>query len=108
MSVAMFIFPSKEKSKEYIAYKNPREVLEISDEEVVKTKHTKFVYYVAHYNNDLDKLEDKEIVSSLNKIGHFNITIGSRKSGLGYTTEDKENFIRLLKHDREWFEKLIK
>ena len=95
----IFIFPVKPDDKEYQFYKEPRKVLELDDEKVLAlTTMSRGIYYIIHYDKEWDKLTDTEVVEKWNeRKSKLQLKIGNRKSGLGYTTTDKNKFIRIIR-----------
>ena len=72
--------------------------MEIEDDEALAcTVGVKGVYYLKHYTNDMDELSDKELVAYYNKLSIPKISISSRKSGKGYSTENKDYYVRIVR-----------
>ena len=95
---AVILFPVKSTNKEYPYFKSPKKVLEIEDAEALAcTVGVKGVYYLKHYTNDMDELSDKELVEYYNKLSIPKISISSRKSGKGYSTENKDYYVRIVR-----------
>ena len=95
---AVILFPVKPTNKEYPYFKSPKKVLEIEDDEVLAcTFNIKGVYHLKHYINDMDELSDKELVEYYNKLSTPKISISSRKSGKGYSTENKDYYVRIIR-----------
>ena len=95
---AVIVFPVKPESKDYPFYKSPNKVLEIEDDEALDcTAIIKGVYYLKHHLNDMDELSDKELVEYYNKLSTPKISISSRKSGKGYSTENKDYYVRIIR-----------
>ena len=95
---AVILFPVKPTNKEYPYFKSPKKVLEIEDDEVLAcTFNIKGVYHLKHYINDMDELSDKELVEYYNKLSIPKISISSRKSGKGYSTENKDYYVRIIR-----------
>ena len=95
---AVILFPVKSTNKEYPYFKSSKKVLEIEDDEVLAcTVGVKGVYYLKHYTNDMDELSDKELVEYYNKLSIPKISISSRKSGKGYSTENKDYYVRIVR-----------
>ncbi len=97
--VGIFIFPTKPNIKEYQFYKEPRKVLEISDDDILSFRNSSMgVYYSIRYDNEWDELTDNEVVDKWNENSKLlKLQLSTRKSGLGYTTVDKEKFIRIIR-----------
>lgn len=97
--VGIFIFPVKPDNKEYTFYKEPRKVLELKDEDVFSLANTsKGIYYRIRHDHEWDKLTDSEVVDKWNADAPGQqIQLSSRKSGLGYSTVDKLNLIRIVR-----------
>ena len=97
--VGIFIFPVKPTDVEYSYYKTPRKALEISDDDVLSFRNTsKGVYYRIRHDHEWDKLTDNEVVDKWNEgTTLLKIELPSRKSGLGYTTIDKNYLIRIVR-----------
>lgn len=97
----IILFPVKPESKDYPYIKSPKKVLEIDDEEALQFTTCGYgVYHIKHYVNDMDGLTDKEIVEYFNKISKMNVSISSRKTGNGYSTEDKDYFVRIIRQKK--------
>ena len=95
---AVILFPVKSTNKEYPYFKSSKKVLEIEDDEALAcTVGVKGVYYLKHYTNDMDELSDKELVEYYNKTSITKISISSRKSGKGYSTENKDYYVRIIR-----------
>ena len=95
---AVILFPVKPTNKEYPYFKSPKKVLEIEDDEALAcTTSIKGVYHLKHYINDMDELSDKELVEYYNKLSIPKISISSRKSGKGYSTENKDYYVRIIR-----------
>ena len=95
---AVILFPVKSTNKEYPYFKSSKKVLEIEyDEALACTVGVKGVYYLKHYTNDMDELSDKELVEYYNKLSIPKISISSRKSGKGYSTENKDYYVRIVR-----------
>ena len=95
---AVILFPVKPTNKEYPYFKSPKKVLEIEDVDALAcTSNIKGVYYLKHHLNDMDELSDKELVEYYNKTSITKISISSRKSGKGYSTENKDYYVRIIR-----------
>ncbi len=95
---AVILFPVKSTNKEYPYFKSSKKVLEIEDDEALAcTVGVKGVYYLKHYTNDMDELSDKELVEYYNKLSIPKISISFRKSGKGYSTENKDYYVRIVR-----------
>ena len=95
---AVILFPVKPTNKEYPYFKSPKKVLEIEDVEALAcTVGVKGIFYLKHYLNDMDDLSDKELVEYYNKLSIPKISISSRKSGKGYSTENKDYYVRIIR-----------
>ena len=95
---AVILFPVKPANKEYPYFKSPKKVLEIEDVEALAcTVGVKGVFYLKRYLNDMDELSDKELVEYYNKTSITKISISSRKSGKGYSTENKDYYVRIIR-----------
>ena len=95
---AVILFPVKPTNKEYPYFKSPKKVLEIEDAEVLAcTVGVKGIFYLKYYLNDMDELSDKELVEYYNKTSITKISISSRKSGKGYSTENKDYYVRIIR-----------
>ena len=46
---------------------------------------------------DMDELSDKELVEYYNKLSTPKVSISSRKSGKGYSTENKDYYVRIIR-----------
>lgn len=95
---AVILFPVKPTNKEYPYFKSPKKVLEIEDAEALAcTVGVKGIFYLKRYLNDMDELSDKELVEYYNKLSTPKISISSRKSGKGYSTENKDYYVRIIR-----------
>ena len=95
---AVILFPVKPTNKEYPYFKSPKKVLEIEDAEALAcTVGVKGVFYLKRYLNDMDELSDEELVEYYNKLSIPKISISSRKSGKGYSTENKDYYVRIVR-----------
>lgn len=95
---AVILFPVKPVNKEYPYFRSPKKVLEIEDVDALAcTSNIKGVYYLKHHLNDMDDLSDKELVEYYNKLSIPKISISSRKSGKGYSTENKDYYVRIVR-----------
>ena len=95
---AVILFPVKPTNKEYSYFKSPKKVLEIEDVEALAcTVGVKGIFYLKRYLNDMDELSDKELVEYYNKTSITKISISSRKSGKGYSTENKDYYVRIIR-----------
>ena len=95
---AVIVFPVKPTNKEYPYFKSPKKVLEIEDDEVLAcTTSIKGVYHLKHYINDMDELSVKELVEYFNILSTPKISISPRKSGKGYSTENKDYYVRIVR-----------
>ena len=95
---AVILFPVKPTNKEYPYFKSPKKVLEIEDDEVLAcTTSIKGVYHLKHYINDMDELSDKELVEYYNKSSAPKVSISTRKSSKGYSTENKDYYVRIIR-----------
>ena len=96
---ALFVFPTKPDNKNYQYYKDPRKVLEISDDEVMAlTGTSNGAYYIIRYDKEWDGLTDAEVVEKWNeKKIPLQIQLASRKSGLGSSTVNKDRLIRIIR-----------
>ena len=95
---AVILFPVKSTNKEYPYFKSSKKVLEIEDVEALAcTVGVKGVFYLKRYLNDMDELSDKELVEYYNKLSIPKISISSRKSGKGYSTENKDYYVRIVR-----------
>ena len=98
---AVIVFPVKPTNKEYPYFKSPKKVLEIEDDEALDcTAIIKGVYYLKHHLNDMDELSDKELVEYYNKLSTPKVLISSRKSGKGYSTENKDYYVRIIRRKK--------
>lgn len=106
--VGVFAFPTKPENKEYPYYKTPKKVLEIDDSEVLLLSKQKGCNYYVHWMEDWDELSDKEIIEKVNRSAVYHYSISSRKSGQGYNSEDKLQYIRIVREKYSFFkDKLI-
>ena len=96
---AVILFPVKPENKDYPYYKSPKKVLEIEDDEAIKyTTGAKGVYYLKHHIDDMDGLTDREIVDYYNSMSTPKIQILSKKTGKGYSTENKDYCVRIVRY----------
>ena len=97
--VKIVALPTKPEDKNYPYFKAPSKVLEISDDEVLKlTVGQRGVYHLFHYGKDLDKASDREVMDYFNsKMEMDNVTILSKKTKNGYSTEERKFFIRIIR-----------
>ena len=96
---AVILFPVKPESKDYPFYKSPKKVLEIEDDEALSyTTGTKGVYYWKHHIDNMDGLSDREIMEHYNSISSPKVQILSKKTGKGYSTEEKNYFVRIVRY----------
>lgn len=94
----VILFPVKPDDKNYPYYKSPKKVLEIEDNEALShTAGTNGVYYWKHHIDDFDGLSDKEIMERYNSISKNKVEILSKKTGKGYSTEDKNYYVRIVR-----------
>lgn len=95
----VILFPVKPEDKDYPYYKSPKKVLEIEDDEAVKhISGTNGVYHLKHYTDDMDGLSDKEIMDYFNKTSRMKVEILSKKTGKGYSTENKDYYVRIIRY----------
>ena len=50
---------------------------------------------------------DKEIIEKVNQHDGYSYSINSRKTGLGYSNEDKTKYIRIIRNSFRWFHERI-
>lgn len=97
----IILFPVKPGNKDYPYYKSPKKVLEIEDKEALGcTSGVKGVYHLKHYPNDMDKMTDKELVDYFNKEMKTKVTLLSKKTAKGYSTEEKTYFVRIIRQKK--------
>lgn len=101
--VGVFSFPAKPEDKEYPYYKTPKKILEIDDSEVLLLSKRKGCNYFVHWLNDWDELTDNEIIEKANQVALYSYSISSRKSGQGYNSEDKSQYIRIVREKYSFF-----
>ena len=95
---AVILFPVKPANKEYPYFRSPKKVLEIEDVDALAcTSNIKGVYYLKLYLNNMAELSYKELVEYYNKTSITKISISSRKSGKGYSTENKDYYVRIIR-----------
>jgi hypothetical protein len=95
----IILFPVKPENKDYPYYKSPKKVLEIEDDEAIKyATGAKGVYYLRHHIDDMDGLTDREIVDYYNSMSKPKIQILSKKTGKGYSTENKDYYVRIVRY----------
>lgn len=98
---AIFVFPAKTNDKEYKFYQNPREVLELDDDKILKlTTNTRGVGYIIRHDEKWDGLSDSEIMAKYNETYDKTIQLSSRKTGQGYSTADKDCFVRIIRKEK--------
>ena len=97
--VGIFVFPVKPNNKDYKFYKEPRKVLEIDDETVLTlTGASTGIYYMIRHDKEWEKLSDAEVVEKWNeRRSPIQIQLAGRKSGLGYSTVNKDVFVRIVR-----------
>ena len=96
---AVILFPVKPENKDYPYYKSPKKVLEIEDDEALKFATGNMgVYYLKHHIDDKDNLTDREIVDYYNSMSKPNVQILSKKTGKGYSTENKDYYVRIVRY----------
>lgn len=105
--VGVFAFPAKPKYNDYPYFKSPKKVLEIDDSEVVSLSRSKETSCFIHWQDDWNELTDKEIIEKVNQHDGYSYSITSRKSGLGYNSEDKSRYIRIIRQRYSWFKERL-
>lgn len=106
--VGVFRFPAKPKNNDYPYFKTPKKVLEIDDSEVLALSKMHEAGTYVHWEDDWNDLTDKEIIEKVNQHEGYSYSISSRKSGLGYNSEDKSKYVRIIRQRYSWFkEKLL-
>ena len=51
-------------------------------------------------------MNDIEIVNYMNINYNYNVTLPQKKAKKGYADDDKKHYIRIVRQDKEWFQKL--
>lgn len=105
--IGVFIYSAKPTDKAHPYKKSPKAVLDDTDENVVRNFH--YAHYYIHWVDDdeIDKMDDKEIVQYMNDTHNYGLSINSRHTGKGYSTEDKNSFVRIIRNNRGWFKNII-
>lgn len=104
MAVGFFVFPAKSKEKDYEFSKDPRKILEVEDRDVVlSARKNRGICYYIRWDDKYDGTTDKEMEQIYNEMNKSSIELSSRRSGQGYTSTDKEKFVRIIRHDAQWF-----
>lgn len=101
--VGVFSFPVKPEDKDYPYYKTPKKVLEIDDSEITALIRLKKIGNFVHWQEDWNNLTDKEIIEKINQHEGYSYSIGSRKTGLGYQSEDRSRYLRIVRQRYSWF-----
>lgn len=105
--VGVFVFPAKPKDNSYPYFNSPKKVLEIDDSEVVSLIRQKEIGDFIHWQDDWNELTDKEIIEKVNQHEGYSYSISSRKSGLGYNSDDKTKYIRIIRQRYSWFKERL-
>ena len=96
----IFAFPIKPTNKDYIWCKSPKQAVEVDDDTILKVK-TNSCYI--HWQDDWDNLTDKDVIEKVNQHDGYSYSIKSRKTGLGYSNDDKTKYIRIIRNSFRWF-----
>lgn len=102
--VGVFIFPANPKDKDYKFKKLGRKILDYSDEELLREiRGVKGVEYHLHHKNTFDNTKDpQEIMKYILKYSSKDFT-NIVKCKNGFTTEDKEYYVKIIQNTNEWF-----
>jgi hypothetical protein len=93
--VGVFVFPQKPSDGPY--KDKPKNALSDEDADIIKNYHYASSYFIHWIDDDeTDKMSDKEIVDYINTKHEYQIALSSRKSGKGYSTEDKKSYVRII------------
>lgn len=105
--VGVLVFSQKPSDGPY--KKTPRKVLEDDDIEVLRNYHFSTSYFF-HWidDDDIAKMPDKDFIEYANSKNETQIVLSSRKSGKGYSTEDKKSFVRIIHQSRNVFSSLTR
>lgn len=107
--VGIFVFPVNPTDKDYKFKKFGRKILDYSDEELLSEirPFVKGIEYCLHHKDDLDKVKDpNEWVTYFSKYLSKNLgTLVKCKNG--FTSEDKEYYVKFIINDKEWFKNKI-
>lgn len=101
--IGVFTFPMKPTNQDYPYFKSPKKVLEIDDSEVVSLNRQKEISSFIHWPEDWNDLTDKQLIEKINQNDGYSYSISSRKTGLGYQSEDKSKYIRIIRQRYSWF-----
>jgi len=105
--VGVFVFPAKPKDNSYPYFNSPKKVLEIDDSEVVTLIRQKETSGFIHWQDDWNDLTDNELIENVNQHDGYSYSISSRKSGLGYNSEGKAKYIRIIRQKYSWFKERL-
>ena len=75
--------------------KTPKIVLEADDVDIVKNRQHYFLHHI-----------DGDEIDNMNTNYNYNVTLPQKKTKKGYADDDKKHFIRIVRQDKEWFQKL--
>lgn len=106
--VGIFVFPANPKDKDYKFKKLGRKILDYSDEEILSEIRgvVKGVEYCIHHTEKLDNKSPQEMVEYFSKYLSKNLgTLVKCKNG--FTSEDKEYYVKFIVNDKEWFKNKI-
>lgn len=102
----VFIFKTKPEDKDYKYKKEPKQVLKLSDEELVHfVKITPKMTYFCHFLGDKDKLSDEDKILSTKNYWDTDYSSVKKLRGCenSYQTDDGLFYIKVITKDKEWF-----
>ena len=102
--IGVFIFEVKPTKDNYIWKKTPKIVLEADDVDIVKNRQHYFLHHID--GDEIDNMSDIEIVNYMNTNYNYNVTLPQKKTKKGYADDDKKHYIRIVRQNKEWFQKL--
>lgn len=104
----VFVFPTETDNKNYRFYKNPKDVLKLSNEEMVRfARETPKLSYFIHHTPETDGLSDDEKIAATQKFHDRDYTKLKKIKGKdnAYVTEDGKKIVKVITNDKDWFEK---
>lgn len=105
--VGVLVFSQKPSDGPY--KKTPRKMLEDDDIEVLRNYHFCTSYFFHWIDGDgVEKMPDKDFIEYANSKNETKIVLSTRKSGKGYSTEDKKSFVRIIRQPRNVFSSLVR
>jgi hypothetical protein len=104
----VFVFPTETDNKAYKFKKNPKDVLKLSNEEMVRfARETPKLSYFIHYTPETDELSDSEKIAATKKFHDRDYSKLKKIKGKdhAYVTEDDKHIVKVITADRDWFDK---